>query len=138
MSEKELDLELLNAWWNAFNEAEAAKAVIRREQELRKQVFEYYFKDPREGTNYLELPNGWRLKAIYKLDRKIDEAALPAVKEQLKELGVNVDALVEYKPTLKTKLYRELTAEQARIFDQALTIKPSSPIIELVQPEETK
>lgn len=137
MSE-ELDLELLNAWWSAFNEAEAAKAVIRREQELRKQVFEYYFKDPREGTNYLELPNGWRLKAIYKLDRKIDEAALPAVKEQLKELGVNVDALVEYKPTLKTKLYRELTAEQARIFDQALTIKPSSPIIELVQPEETK
>lgn len=137
MSE-ELDLELLNAWWNAFNEAEAAKVVIRREQELRKQVFEYYFKDPREGTNYLELPNGWRLKAIYKLDRKIDEAALPAVKEQLKELGVNVDALVEYKPTLKTKLYRELTAEQARIFDQALTIKPSSPIIELVQPEETK
>lgn len=137
MSE-ELDLELLNAWWNAFNEAEAAKAVIRREQELRKQVFEYYFKDPREGTNYLDLPNGWRLKAIYKLDRKIDEAALPAVKEQLKELGVNVDALVEYKPTLKTKLYRELTAEQSRIFDQALTIKPSSPIIELVEPEETK
>ena len=138
MSEKELDLELLNAWWNAFNEAEAAKAAIRREQELRKQVFEYYFKDPREGTNYLELPDGWRLKAIYKLDRKIDEAALPAVKEQLKELGVNVDTLVEYKPTLKTRLYRELTAEQARIFDQALTIKPSSPIIELVQPEETK
>lgn len=136
MSGKELDLELLSTWWNAFTEAEAAKEVIKREQELRKQVFEHYFENPQEGTNYLELPNGWRLKATYKLDRKIDEAALPAVKEQLKEMGVNADSLVEYKPSLKTKLYRELTAEQMRIFDQALTIKPSSPTIELVKPKE--
>lgn len=136
MSGKGLDLKLLNAWWNAFTEAEAAKAAIKREQELRRQVFEHYFKNPREGTNYVELPDGWRLKGIYKLDRKIDEAALPAVKEQLKEMGVNADPLVEYKPSLKIKLYRELTAEQMRIFDQALIIKPSSPTIELVKPKE--
>lgn len=131
----EEQMKLLEEWRLAKAEADAVKPIIAKEQELRKQVFAAFYPDPKEGTNTLNLAEGWKLKGVYKLDRKIDEAALPAVTEQLREMGVNTDTLVKWTPSLKTAIYKELTAEQRAVFDQALIIKPGLPTIELVAPK---
>lgn len=131
----EEQMKLLEEWRLAKAEADAVKPIIAKEQELRKQVFAAFYPTPKEGTNTLDLAEGWKLKGVYKLDRKIDEAALPAVTEQLREMGVNADTLVKWTPSLKTAIYKELTAEQRAVFDQALIIKPGLPTIELVAPK---
>ena len=131
----EEQMKLLEEWRLAKAEADAVKPIIAKEQELRKQVFAAFYPTPKEGTNTLDLAEGWKLKGVYKLDRKIDEAALPAVTEQLREMGVNADTLVKWTPSLKTAVYKELTAEQRAVFDQALIIKPGLPTIELVAPK---
>lgn len=131
----EEQMKLLEEWRLAKAEVDSVKPIIAKEQELRKQVFTAFYPAPKEGTNTIDLAEGWRLKGVYKLDRKIDEAALPAVAEQLREMGVNVDTLVKWTPDLKTATYKELTAEQRAVFDQALIIKPGTPTIELVPPK---
>lgn len=130
----EEQMKLLEEWRQAKAEADSVKPILAKEQELRKQVFAAFYPAPKEGTNTIDLAEGWKLKAVYKLDRKIDEAALPAVAEQLRGMGVNVDTLVKWTPGLKTATYKELTAEQRAVFDQALIVKPGAPTIELVPP----
>ena len=132
-------VQLLALWNAATGDAAAAKAVIEKEQSLRKQVTSSFFPGPKEGTNTVELEAGWKLKLTYKLDRKLDEASLPAIKEQLREMNINPDTLVEMKPFLNTKGYKTLhtiTPEAGKIFDQALVIKPASPTLELIPPKE--
>lgn len=125
----------LTEWQTAMAEAVKAKPIIEKEQALRKEVFALFFPAPVEGTNKFDLLEGWELKGTYKIDRKVDEAAVPAVTEALREMGVNADLLISYEPKLKTATYRELTAEQRVVFDQALTIKPGSPTLELIAPK---
>jgi hypothetical protein len=127
--------ELIYDWYDAKEAAEAAKSTIELEQNLRKKVVEELFKNAPEGTQKLELGNGYTLKASIKLDRKLDEAALSAVSEELRKTGFNPEMLIEYKPSLKTKIYRELSVEQTKIFDKALIVKPASPTLELVLPK---
>jgi len=130
-----MDYAKLTEWQAAKAEADKVKHLIEREQALRKEVFSLFFPAPTEGTNKVDLPGGWTLKGTYKIDRKVDEQVVPAVTEALRGMGVNVDLLIGYEPKLKTTVYRELTAEQRAIFDQALTIKPGSPTMELVAPK---
>lgn len=130
-----MDYAKLTEWQAAKAEADKVKPIIEREQALRKEVFGSFFPAPTEGTNKVDLPGGWTLKGTYKIDRKVDEQVVPAVTEALRGMGVNVDLLIGYEPKLKTTVYRELTAEQRAIFDQALTIKPGSPTMELVAPK---
>jgi hypothetical protein len=128
----------LAEWYMAVQEALAAKAIIEKEQAIRKEVAEMFFPDPTEGTNTLELAEGYKLKLTHKIDRKIDIATLEAVKVQLREMGVNPDPLVEMKPSLVVKAYKglwQVNKDAAKVFEQALTIKPASPILEIVAPK---
>lgn len=137
MAAQDENLQLLKDWHNIKAEAEKARVILAQEAELRKQVFAAFFDTPSEGTNTVDLPNGWKLKGVYKLDRKVDESSLDAVKEGMRvEMGVNPDPLVKYTPSLVKSKYNGLTQEQKNFFDAALTIKPQSPTLELVQPEE--
>lgn len=134
-----LKFEKLQEWQQAVIDAAGAKALIEREQTLRKEVAELFFPAPVEGTNAFELNAGYKLKLTYKLDRKLDEAALPAVMERVRGMQVNTDELLKFEPTLVLKSYRalmQLHPEAAKVFDEALTIKPASPTLELVAPKE--
>ena len=131
-------MKLLQDWNTSVVHAVAAKELIEQEQTLRKAVMAEFFPAPKEGVNSLDMGQGWTLKGTYKIDRKIDEAALPAVKEQLRELGVNADTLVKYKPEVATTIYKTLPEQARLIFDSALTIKPGSPVVELIPPKEKK
>ena len=131
----------LAEWEQALSAVAQVKPIIEKERQLRKEIGELFFPEPKEGTNTFDLEQGWKLKYVHKLDRKIDEAALPAVKEQLRTLGVNPDSLTNTVVTLDTKAYRGLVSlnpEAAKFFESALTIKPASPILELLPPSTTK
>lgn len=128
----------LQEWHQAVLAAQEAKKLVEAEQALRKEVMALFFPEPVEGTNKFELEAGWSLKATHKIERKVDEAALPAVLQQLREMGVNPDPLIRTKPDLDTKAYRSLVQinpDAAHVFEQALTIKPGSPTVELVPPK---
>lgn len=112
--------------------------IKTKEMLLRKKIFKAFFAEATEGTYYQPMANGWRLKAVAKLDRSVDTAVLPVMRPQFEAAGINADTLIEYKPSLLVAAYRKLTDEQRTIFDCALTIKPGSPALELVAPKAEK
>ena len=129
---------LLSQWGAALAQLPDAKAIVENELKLRKETMAAFFPAPVEGVNTLDLEQGWELKATYKIDRKIDEAALPAVTLELRAMGVNADTLIRRKPELETKNYKMLVQTNpiaAKIFDQAMTSKPASPVLELKAPK---
>lgn len=122
--------------WEALSRIQGSlKMVTEPEMTARKDCMAAAFANPKEGTNTLELGNGWKLKGVRKIDRKLNEDALPVVKEALAKSGVLVDRLIEYKPSLSITEYRELTAEQVAILNEALTEKDGAPSLELVPPK---
>ncbi len=130
---------LLKQWNEAVAKVElVAKPEIADEMRLRKLVMAEFFPDAKEGVNSRDMGMGWVLKGTLKIERKLDEAALPAVKESLRAIGVNADTLVRYKPELETKVYKALSEQAQKVFDAALTIKPGSPTMELLAPKEKK
>lgn len=130
-------VQLIKEWDDLKAQVETvAKPLIDKERALRQLVADVMFDEPHEGTNYVPLEGDWRLKLVYKLDRKIDEAMLSTVAAQLAEQNVSIDKLIKWKPEVTLKEYRELTAEQAKIFDQALVVKPGTPALEMVPPKE--
>src|SRR5512135_1114515 len=86
-------------------------ALKDSEMKLRKEIFAECFPSPTEGTNTTDMPEGWKLKGTYKLERKLDEAALPAVVAELHKHKVSTDALIRYKPELSITAYRTLDAK---------------------------
>lgn len=126
----------LEEWRLAQVAAAEVKPVIEREQQLRKEVIALFFPTPKEGTNKAPLLAGWELKCDYKVDRKIEEPAFPAVAAKFKEMGLNVELCIGYDIKLKVKQYKELTEEQKKIFDQCLIIKPGSHTLSLLPPKE--
>ena len=131
-------LDLLQEWDGLKNQMLAFKPTVDREMEVRKRLFELAFPAPKEGVNSINLNGGWKFKGTYKLDRKIDEAALKPALDQLREQGINPDPLIKWKPELVTGDYKALSPANKAILDQALTIKPASPTVELIPPKENK
>lgn len=125
---EEQKFEVLCQWYEAKNALQAAQA---KERLLRDQVFSEYFVDPKEGTNNFKLPTGDVLTAVYPMNRKIDKAVLNGLGEELRNMRVNVDEIVEYKPDLRIANYRKLTDEQRLVLDQCITMTPGSPQISI-------
>jgi hypothetical protein len=132
-------MQLLSDWNAAVVQINAVKYLFDREKEARARVMASFFPTPKEGVNTAPLEDGWVLKGTYKLDRKVDEAALPAAREQLALMNINADSLINMKPSLNTQAYRSLVTinpEAAKVFEEALIIKPASPTVELIPPKE--
>lgn len=151
-------LELLTRWSKAASDVVACKPLIEAEQALRKEVFAAFFPSPVEGTNTVELPASYKLKAKYPIERKVDAAMVavvrsmtvgelePGMRQELNLLGapdamplvqallLNVDTLLDWEPKLKSRVYRELTKEQLAVVDRFITAKPGSVAIEIAAP----
>lgn len=112
------------------------KALKLKESLLRAHVFKGFFPDPKEGTNSLELSDGFTLKAVHTINRNVDEGALVALKDELRKRNIEPDELIKYKPELKKANYNKLTAEEQNFFDQVLIVKDGSPQISIVKPKE--
>lgn len=133
-------VEAVAAWRRVMDEISKyepiLKPLVEEELKLRRAVVAACFpdgQDKHEGTSNLEVWPGWVLKTVVKISRQVDEASLPAVKEQLQKMMVNADSLVRLKPEVVLKAYRELGDEMKKVFDQCLVIKLGSPQLELVQ-----
>lgn len=116
--------------WQALTEwMEKAKT---RELELRN-GFARLFTEPKEGVNHLLTADGFDLVLDYKVNRKLDVAALDAVMAELPEDSAfrQLGVLIEYKPSLVMKGYRALPDDQKLIFCQALTETAGTPSLEI-------
>jgi len=130
--EAEVTQDDLNTWYQLQQELEKVKTA---ELQLRNKIFNYYFKDPKVGTNNQELSDGWILKGQYKLNYKIDEAMLTTRAQQFREAGIAIEQVVKAKPEFVKKGYDALTDEQRKLFDEVLEIKPGTPSLEIILPK---
>ncbi|QSL98930.1 putative DNA binding protein [Enterobacter phage EC151] len=119
-------------WLKVKSELAKVKA---KEAILRDRIIKTFFTGPKEGTNTHELGNQYKLKYTHKLSREVDEAMLTNLLPALKEKEIDVDQLIERKPSLKIKNWRDLTEEQHQVFDQVITTKPASGSLEFVKPK---
>jgi hypothetical protein len=119
-----------------WQKAAADLALLKsKESLLRARVFRGMFAAPVEGTNTVSLSGGYVLKGKYTINRKLDEALLQSLGPSLHEQGIPMASLIKMEPALVLRSYRELTAEQQKLFDQILDIKPGSPALEIVLPK---
>lgn len=122
-----------DAWVDMSKKLAALKAS---EMLLRMKIFNSCFPEAKEGTNKMDLGGGWQLTATYPVDRKIDVAALTTLAPHLRnDLAINLDMLIKQEPKLSVSIYRALTDEQRKEFDQVLIVKPGSPQMKLEQPK---
>ncbi len=124
------------AWYAASEAAKPAKLLIEAEQKARKAACEALATSlpPDEGTCSVEV-DGWTIKRSISYTRKIDARVVESLRAPLKALHQSLDKLVDWKPSLITKEYRELTAAAKAIFDTCLTTTPDLPTLELVPPK---
>lgn len=132
---EEPSLEMLNKWYILQQQL---RELREQEADLRAKLFNNFFIDAQEGTNSHTLPDGYILKGKRVITRSIDKGALNASLEGLRAVKINVDEVVDWKPTLKMSAYRKLTPEQQKIFDQVLVVKDGAPSLEIVAPKGDK
>lgn len=114
---------------------QAIEVMSEEERMLREGLFNGTFPEPEEGTNEYTLPDGRIVKGVYKLNRKLNEDVLPDVVAELGWTPKSKKLPIRTKQELDLKKYRTLDDEQRAIFDQALTITPGLPSLEVVLPE---
>ena len=120
--------------WYVLQEELARKR--NEEQLLRQKIFNGMFHEPVEGTNNLDLADGYVLKGKRVINRTVDEAAFKSSIEELAKNGIRTDEIVKYKPELVTSAYRKLTEEQRHLMDTVLIIKDGMPGLEIVLPKK--
>ncbi|CAB4168948.1 hypothetical protein UFOVP1516_25 [uncultured Caudovirales phage] len=130
-----VDLNKLELWYKM---QEDLKILREAEASLRSEIFKAAFPTPKEGTNKVELGDGWILNATMPITRKVDLAAFLAMKEQLEEAHISPDKMVKFLPELELKQYRCLTEDEIQLVDQFLIIKEGSPQMKVVLPASAK
>ena len=140
----EITTDDLVRWYSLKRQLEQIK---EEELDLRVRIFAAYFKDPKEGTNNADLPDGTgaQLKATYVLNRTLDMAVIDEMRErQLNARAdsnaprLNLDLLIKNKPELAISQYRTLTEEERHYFDTALLIKPGTPSLDITIPKKNR
>ena len=139
---------LLAAWEASKTALETAKAD---EMAARKAFVDFSF-DPnkREGTERIELHNGYEAKAVKKLnytfksyDPEIEVAdAVDITLQKLEATGPEgkfiANRLVKWTPSLSLSEYRDLAPQYKAIVDTVIETKEGAPTLEIVAPKGSK
>lgn len=133
--ENQVTQQDMERWYTVQEQLSKLK---NEEQLLRQKIFKGMFHDPKEGTNSVDLADGFVLKGKRVINRTVDDAAFKASVEELAKNGIATDQIVKYKPELVTSEYRKLTAEQINLFDTVLIVKDGMPGLEIVKPKRAK
>ena len=130
------------AWEQTVKALAAAKDA---EAALRKEVLaEAFAFDPealREGTENFELGNGYKLKAVFKISRNLnnENEAVDKVLSKIEKTGPEgafiAERLVKWKPELSVSEYKKLPEKFKKLFDEVVTSKEAMPALELVAPK---
>ena len=133
--------EVLAEWERLKKVIEDTKAL---ELDFRKYVVDRAFPDKHEGTNTVELNNGYSLKANIKYNYKLDpdndvvEKTLDELASTGNEGAFLADRLVTWKPSLSLKEYRELAPQYKKIIDKIVTITDATPELKIKAPRSKK
>lgn len=129
-------------WQEAVKALAAAKDA---EAALRKEVLSDCFAfDPdalREGTENVELGNGYKLKAVFKISRNLNNEgdAVDKVLSKIEKTGPEgqfvAERLVKWKPELSVSEYKKLPEKFRKMIDEIVTSKEATPSVELVEPK---
>ena len=129
-------------WQEATKALAAAKDA---EAALRKEVLaEAFAFDPealREGTENFELGNGYKLKAVFKISRNLnnENEAVDKVLSKIEKTGPEgafiAERLVKWKPELSVTEYKNLPDKFRKLIDEVVTSKEATPALELVAPK---
>ncbi len=118
----------------AWHDLKARAAELgAQEVALRKELFGEAFPQPEEGSKYnkLDLPDGYMLQGDYKINRKIDEAALGEVQKQMDQVMFN--RAICFKPKLNKAGFKDIPEDQRTILSAAIIATPGTPSLEVVQ-----
>ena len=146
-----MDQDALLMRWDALKQAvEAAK---EQEMELRKYIVTRAFPNADEGTNTVELGEGYKLKAVvrytYNLaDNDTVEAGLDAISKIGNDGKFIADRLVSWKPSFLKTEYTQLLDDKSKgskiasdildVVTTFLTIKDAAPTLDIVEPKVKK
>lgn len=128
LPEATVNTNQLALWYEKYNQLKKLKA---EEITIRKAIFIGAFPNAKEGTNKYELPDDYVLTGNLPYTREVDEGALSAIRELLKENNVNVDRLFKIKHSLVKGEYTNLSEKNRAIVDQCLICKAGSPALEI-------
>jgi|WetSurMetagenome_2_1015567.scaffolds.fasta_scaffold497834_1 hypothetical protein len=137
--------QLLLDWRKASTELAAIKTS---EMNLRSQVVGQFFTAAiatplPKGTENVELGNGYKLKAVFKLNYTLDNEndAVDKILTRMEKLGPEgqfiAERIIRWKPDLDVKEYERLDPKYKKLIDEVLTIKPGTPSLEFVEPKGT-
>lgn len=133
--------------YTALAEWQAAKTALdaakEAEMQLREQVGKLAFPNPTEGTQSLDLGDGWSIKLVHKMNYTLasnDEVddALTRISNMNNEGKFLAERIVSWKPSLSLSEYRELEPQYKSVIDKVLTIKPAAPTLEIKPPKAAK
>lgn len=129
--------------WQAAVEALAvakdAEATLRRQ--VLAEAFAFEPEALREGTENFELGSGYKLKAVFKIARSLNNSddavdkALTRIEKTGAEGQFVAERLVKWKPELSVSEYKKLPDKLKKIIDEVVTSKEATPSLELIAPK---
>lgn len=143
------ELETLIGEW--FSAGQSLERAVARENELRLQVFSNFYKadDPclsEPGTEHFAMPGNWLLKIERRINTKVDQSLIGAIKTEIATLEADpdsgelptIDAALKWKPDFSESGYRDLRDDVKVILNKALTRTPGTPGIKLELPKSVQ
>ena len=133
--------QLLVEWATAkeaLDEAKTAERFLRDKIVLESGLFD---PDKIEGTQRVQLGNGWQVKAVKSLDYKLENKhgetfeALKKLSELSPEGRRMSEELCSFEARLRKSEYLKLRGDEKSIIDAILTTKPGAPTLELIPPK---
>lgn len=121
----ELDA-LLTRWHEAGKNAAAWSEI---ELKLRNQIFAMMFPNPERGTNKARINHGMALVGDYRINYKIDKAALEATRSIISP--AIFDAVISYRPEVKAGGWNKLGEDDKKLFGPVITETPGTPGLEI-------
>ena len=126
----------------ALAAAKEAEAALRKE--VLAEAFAFNPEALREGTENFELGNGYKLKAVFKISRNLNNEndAVDKVLSKIEKAGAEgqfiAERLVKWKPELSVSEYKKLPEKFKKMIDEVVTSKEATPSLELVAPKTPK
>ena len=121
-----------------FHEATRKLAEYKElEMSLRKTIVDNYFDSENlEGTENLDLGEGYKLKCVKKLNRSFVTKEESEIEKVLDKLPDEISSrIIKYKPELSVSEYKKLDDKNRKIFDKLIVTKEASPSLEIVAPK---
>ncbi len=135
--------QLIGEWEAAAKQLAHFKAL---EATARKAMVDRMFPNNAglSGTKNADLANGYKLKAVFKLNYSLNnkddavDKALSKIEKTGPEGQFVANRLVKWKPELSVSEYNELEPKFKKIIDEVLKISDGTPSVEIVAPKEKR